>query len=320
MARRPRAEVAGGLYHIIARGNNRQNIFHADEDFKKFLSLLTTQKAKLGFYLYAYCLMSNHFHLLIERQEEPVGRIMLRVLTGYSQYYNRKYRKVGHVFQGRHKAILCEADKYLGELVRYIHLNPVRAKMVRKADRYPWSSQRDYLGIEHSELVDVDPVLRLFAARKQKARENFAAFVAAGARLGHQEEFYAAEEGCILGSEEFVDSTIHHIWESDRKPRRRLGGREFDAGRLIAAVEQIFEMPRENFCGPGKSAKAVTAKECLIVSGKEVGATLSMLAGITGLSSATVSKRNEAALRKTRENAELRKLVDEVMKCYEVSD
>ena len=103
MPRKPRVEVEGGLYHVIARGNNRQMIFHSDDDHKKFLSLLSVQKAKLGFFLYAYCLMSNHFHLLIERQSEPIGRIMQRVLTGYSQYYNRKYRKAGHVFQGRHK-------------------------------------------------------------------------------------------------------------------------------------------------------------------------------------------------------------------------
>lgn len=132
MARRPRLEVEGGLYHIIARGNNRQTIFHSDDDHKKFLSLLGVQKEKLPFYLYSYCLMTNHFHLLIERQVDTIGHIMLRVLTGYSQYYNRKYRKVGHVFQGRHKAILCQSDQYLSALVRYIHLNPVRAKMVRK--------------------------------------------------------------------------------------------------------------------------------------------------------------------------------------------
>jgi len=319
MARRPRAEVEGGLYHIIARGNNRQNIFHTNEDFKKFLSLLLTQKAKLGFYLYAYCLMSNHFHLLIERQAEPIGRIMLRVLTGYSQYYNRKYRKVGHVFQGRHKAILCEADRYLGELVRYIHLNPVRAKMVRKAERYPWSSQKAYLGIEQSELVDVDPVLRLFGARKQKALENFARFVSAGARLGHQEEFYLAQEGCILGSEEFVDQAIHHVWERDNKDHRppKRQKTEFDPERLIASVEQIFEMPREEFCGPGKSAKIISAKETLIAAGKEVGATLSTLAGIAGISSATASKRHEAALLKLRANVDDRKLVTDVVKCYD---
>jgi hypothetical protein len=215
--------------------------------------------------------MSNHFHLLIERQAEPIGRIMQRVLTGYSQYYNRKYRKVGHVFQGRHKAILCQADRYLAELVRYIHLNPVRAKIVRKAERYPWSSQRAYLGLEHPDFVDVDPILRLFGARKQKARDNFAAFVAAGARLGHQEELYLAEEGCLLGSEEFVDSTIHHVWELDSKSKQRSepADRKFNADRLISAVEEVFDLPRAEFCGRGKSAKTVLAKECLIGGGSQ---------------------------------------------------
>jgi REP element-mobilizing transposase RayT len=200
MARRPRFEVEGGLYHIIARGNNRQAIFHSDEDYKKFLFLLGVQKQKLPFYLYSYCLMTNHFHLLIERQVDTIGHIMLRVLTGYSQYYNRKYRKVGHVFQGRHKAILCQSDRYLSELVRYIHLNPVRAKMVRKAEAYAYSSQHAYLGTQPVGIVDVDPVLRLFGARKNEARKNFAKYVAAGAKLGHQEVFYLADEGCILGS------------------------------------------------------------------------------------------------------------------------
>src|SRR5438045_9630185 len=107
MARKPRLEVEGGLYHVITRGNDRQDIFHAEEDFAKFLSLLAVQKEKTAFFLYAFCLMTNHIHLLIERRKETVGRIMQRVLTGYSQWYNRKYRHIGHVFQGRHKAILC---------------------------------------------------------------------------------------------------------------------------------------------------------------------------------------------------------------------
>ena len=94
------------------------------------LSLLAAQKRRLPFFLYAYCLMRNHVHLLIERRADPLGCIMHRLLTGYSQYYNRRYRRVGHLLQGRHKAILCQSDRYLAKLVRYIHLNPVRAKMV----------------------------------------------------------------------------------------------------------------------------------------------------------------------------------------------
>ena len=139
MARKARAEVAGGLYHVITRGNNRQQIFNSSTDYEKFLSLLAVQKVRLPFFLYAYCLMTNHVHLLIERQADSIGRIMHRVLTGYSQYYNRRYGRVGHLLQGRHKAILCQSDRYLSELVRYIHLNPVRAGMVDKAEQYKYS-------------------------------------------------------------------------------------------------------------------------------------------------------------------------------------
>jgi len=319
MARRPRLEVKGGLYHIIARGNNRQAIFHSPEDHKKFLSLLATQKQKLPFYLYAYCVMTNHFHLLIERQADAIGRIMLRVLTGYASYYNRKYRKVGHVFQGRHKAILCQSDRYLGELVRYIHLNPVRAKMVRKAEAYPNSSQRAYLGMEPAVMVDVDPVLRLFGASKNRARADFAKYVAAGAKLGHREEFYLADEGCILGSEEFVDATIHRLGETDRKaPRRsKQEPREFDADALIAAVEKASRVPREDFCGQGKGSQVLLAKELFIISGRRAGASLRMLSTVTGLSSSTISKRHDAANRKMRESGRLEKLANEVTNVYD---
>ena len=123
MARKARVEVAGGLYHVITRGNNRRQIFNSPTDHEKFLSLLAIQKRRLPFFLYAYCLMSNHVHLLIERKADAIGRIMHRVLTGYSQYYNRRYRRVGHLLQGRHKAILCQSDRYLAELVRYIGTN-----------------------------------------------------------------------------------------------------------------------------------------------------------------------------------------------------
>lgn len=128
--RKPRREIQGGLYHMITRGNNRQLIFCSDEDYRKFLLQLTHQKAKLLFYLYAYCLMPNHLHLLVERQQDSLSRVMQRLLTAYSQYHNRKYRKSGHLLQGRYKAILCLTDQCLAELVRYIHLNhrPARAK------------------------------------------------------------------------------------------------------------------------------------------------------------------------------------------------
>lgn len=321
MPRKPRVEVEGGLYHVIARGNNRQTIFHTDEDHKKFLALLAAQKAKLPFYLYSYCLMSNHFHLLMERQAEAVGRIMQRVLTGYSQYYNRKYRKVGHVFQGRYKAVLCQSDKYLAELVRYIHLNPVRAKMVRKAENYAYSSQRPYLGLEPDGVVDVDPVLRHFGARKTLARQRFAQFVAAGARLGHCDEFYETGESGILGSEEFVDATIHRLGETNGKVRRRdVNTVPFDGEKLVRVVERSLGTKLESFYGAGKRESSVFAKELLILTGRQTGANGRVLSELTGLDPSTVSRRYDAAMLRLSHDKQLQELSQMIIRQYREHD
>jgi len=223
MARKPRVELEGGLYHIITRGNNRQLIFGSDDDdYLKLLSLLAQQKAKLPFYFYAYCLMPNHIHLLVERREDPISRVMHRVLTGYSQYYNRKYRKVGHLLQGRYKAILCQSDQYLAELVRYIHLNP-SARVHRVQHKPDDCCSGKLRACEPSwRALDIEPVLRHFGATKKLARERFGVFVRAGMKLGHREEFYRAEEGRILGSEEFVQETKNRVGEIPRGARRQI--------------------------------------------------------------------------------------------------
>jgi REP-associated tyrosine transposase len=141
----------------MTRGNNRRIILGSGEDYLKMLSLLAEQKRKLPFYLYAYCLMPNHLHLLIEQRDDAISRVMHRMLTGYTRYRNRKYNKQGHGVQGRYKAMLCQSDQYLAELVRYIHLNPVRAKMVRRAEGFVYSSHRAYLRLDKGGLVDAEP-------------------------------------------------------------------------------------------------------------------------------------------------------------------
>jgi REP element-mobilizing transposase RayT len=319
MPRKARAEVEGGLYHVITRGNNRRQIFNSPSDYEKFLALLTVQKTKLPFFLYAYCLMSNHVHLLIERQACAVGRIMHRLLTGYAQYYNRRYGRVGHLLQGRHKAILCQSDRYLSELVRYIHLNPVRAKMVSKPEEYQYSGHRAYLGLEPAGVVDVDPVLRHFGAKKEAARDRYRAFVTAGIKHGHREEFYVADEGRILGTEEFVDATIHRIGEAKREIRgtkSATSASEFRPDRLIAGVEKICRVSREEFCGRSKSAAAVTAKEMVILIGLQVGASRRMLSELTGISSSALSRRCDAVRLKVQENVETRDLAADIIKQY----
>ncbi|MEK6337144.1 MAG: transposase [Acidobacteriota bacterium] len=317
MARKARAEVAGGLYHVITRGNNRRQIFNSQTDYQKFLSLLAVQKGKLPFFLYAYCLMPNHLHLLIERQADRVGHIMHRVLTGYTQYYNRRYRRVGHLLQGRHKAILCQSDRYLTELVRYIHLNPVRAGMVEQPEQYEYSGHRAYLGLEPTGLVDIDPVLRHFGVKKEIARARYGQFVRAGMKLGHQEEFYLADEGRILGSEEFVEATIHRIGEVRRiegsQPKMKLPKESFSAEDLLAAVEEICEVKREEFCGPGKHVSTSIAKELFVLAGCQMGASLKQLSDISGMSSAAISRRKDAGRARMREDKRVAGLVSRIV-------
>jgi len=320
MARKARAEVEGGLYHVITRGNNHRQIFDAPADYEKFLSLLGTQKIKLPFFLYAYSLMSNHVHLLIERQASPVGRIMHRLLTGYAQYYNRRHRRVGHLLQGRYKGILCQSDRYLSELVRYIHLNPVRARMVKRPEDYQYSSHRAYLGLEPAGTVDVDPVLRHFGGRREVARDRYRQFVAAGIKQGHCGEFYAADEGRILGSEEFIDATIHRLGETGRSNRaakkKGLPVCEVEPDRLVAAVERVCSIPREDFCGTSKRGPAIMAKEMLILIGLQMGASMKALSEIIGISRSALSRRHNAARRKLCDNANTSKLASEIIQKY----
>src|SRR4030043_2258655 len=131
MARKPRIEYEGTFYHIITRGNQRQRVFKRDDDFQKYISLISFYKVRYKYALYAYVLMSNHVHLLIETRENPLSKILQGINQSYTMYFNRKYGTVGHLFQGRYKAILCDKDAYLLTLIKYIHLNPVRAGMVR---------------------------------------------------------------------------------------------------------------------------------------------------------------------------------------------
>jgi putative transposase len=192
----------------------------------------------------------------------------------------------------------------------------VRAKLARRPEDYPYSSHRAYLGLDESDLVDVQPVLRGFGARKQLARETYQKFVRAGMKLGHQEEFYQAEGGRILGSEEFVDLTIHRIGETGALVARakKRAGDELDLRRLVQAVEVVAGMKRSDFCGPRKSARIVLVKEAVIYVGREAGATNAGLAKEMGLESSAVSRRYEAARKKMAESEEMRGLVREVQR------
>lgn len=174
MGRRPREHQPGAVYHAYSRGNNGKVIFHDDDDRTRFLAILADVCQKTRTRVLAYCLMSNHFHLLLEIALVSLETVMRRVLCRYSRTTNRKYKRYGHVFQARYKAKLCRGDRYYQRLLPYLHKNPVDAGMVEKAGDWPWSSARQFAGHIRSSLVDVDRALSYLAADPAQAREIYA--------------------------------------------------------------------------------------------------------------------------------------------------
>ena len=204
MARPLRIEYAGALYHVTARGNARADIYFEDSDRRDFLALLAQACEEFHWLCHAYCLMGNHYHLLVETSQPTLSKGM-RFLNGvYTQRINRKYRRVGHLFQGRFKSILVQSDTYFLELARYIVLNPVRARMVHAADQWPWSSYRATAALCGEEsCLTRDCVLSRFAQSRSKAAIRYADYVAAG--KNQPSPFEHLTNQIFLGDEAFID-------------------------------------------------------------------------------------------------------------------
>ncbi|WP_428033655.1 REP-associated tyrosine transposase [Amphritea sp.] len=204
MARPLRIEFAGALYHVTARGNARAPIYFSDEDRDAFLTLLAEVCNRFNWACHAYCLMDNHYHLLIETADANLSKGMRQLNGVFTQYINRTHSRVGHLFQGRYKAILVEKDSYLQELSRYIVLNPVRARMVYNAEEWPWSSYRAMVGLsEPRSCLTLEAVLSVFGLKQEKAQQMYRLFVDDG--LNQPSPWEELKNQVYLGSDAFVD-------------------------------------------------------------------------------------------------------------------
>jgi putative transposase len=221
MPRKPRIEYSGAFYHVIVRGNQKQRIFKDQADFQKYLLLLTAYKNRTGSRIYAYILMHNHVHLLIETADIPLSKVMQGLNQTYTMYYNRKYRTVGHLFQGRYKAILCDREAYLLGLLKYIQRNPLRAKIVDRLDAYPWSSHHAYSGRDNPlGLVDTDQVLRMFSENKTRARRKYRDFMTDSETLDRH-AVYATIDQRLQGGEHFLDEVQKRFEQKVERGRRK---------------------------------------------------------------------------------------------------
>ena len=265
MARKPRVEFEGAFYHVIARGNQRQDIFRDDQDRTTYLERVEHYSKRYDFRLYAYVLMSNHVHLLIETQRIPLSKIMQGIQFTYTQYYNRRHRTVGHLFQGRYKAILCDRESYLLELVRYIHLNPARVRKPNDPWKYPWSSHRAYLGERTPVQIDTKLVLGQFGRALGQARLAYRKFMEEGIGEGHIDRYYEVVDQRFLGDEEFIEQVD-----------KRAQGREVTArgprvpfGRLLEAVAKEHRVGANELTGPGRRRQWVRARAMLVYLARE---------------------------------------------------
>lgn len=180
MPRPPRPTSLDIIFHVMARGNDGQAIFRDSADAQRFQTLLLEAKRRLSFRLYAHCLMPNHFHLLLHVLAAPLSSVMQWVQTCYAAYFNRRWTRRGHLFQGRFLSIHCQSDSYLLELLRYIHLNPVRGKLTQAPHEWPWSGHGELIGRQPPVLVDERFPLSLFHEDAGTARNLYADFVNAG--------------------------------------------------------------------------------------------------------------------------------------------
>ena len=189
MPRQSRIDAPGALHHIILRGIERKAIFEDDGDYQNFLKRLGKILIETSTSCYAWALMTNHVHLLLRTGMVPISTVMRRLLTGYAQQFNRRYRRHGHLFQNRYKSFLCEEDPYLLELVRYIHLNPLRAGIVKDLkdlSKYWKSGHSVLMGKRKNEWQDIDYILALFDNKNTSARRSYSDFVKKGIKQGHR--------------------------------------------------------------------------------------------------------------------------------------
>lgn len=278
MPRSARLDIPGLLQHVIVRGIEKRDIFNDDQDREYFVERLNTLLRETGVKCYAWALMPNHFHLLLMPVVSTLATFMSRLLTGYAVYFNRRNHRPGHLFQNRYKSIVCEEETYLLELVRYIHLNPLRAGLVGELaalDKYPWSGHAVLMGTRKLEEQEITDVLSLFGRTVIKSRASYRKFIADGVATGKRDDLvggglkrsstrsaeaeeWGAFDERILGSGAFVDMLQQHEILREKIPA------QVTLPVLISRVATALNLTADRIGLPGK-ARAVAEARGIVV-------------------------------------------------------
>lgn len=237
-----------GIYHVVMRGINRQDIFGNEEDYQRYLQTLEKVKKKSDCEILGYCLMSNHLHLLVKEKSEEIGQIMKRLGTSYASWYNWKYERVGHVFQDRYKSECVENDKYLLTVIRYIHNNPVKARIVVKPEQYRWSSYLAYIGGKEYPvgLIQTTVIFDLFSEDKNVATVKFRQY-----SQQENDDKCLEDEVTIRSSDEEIRLEVQKILK----------------GKSIADLQQMSKIERNYFLQQAKKIKGSSIRQIARITG-----------------------------------------------------
>lgn len=325
MPRAPRLDAPGALHHVIARGIEKRSIFRDALDMEEFVARLARSTSDGGWRVYAWALLPNHFHLLVRTGRRPLERSMRSLLTGHAVAFNRRHERVGHLFQNRYKSILCEDDAYFLELVRYIHLNPIRAGIVRglaELGRFRFAGHATLLGAAAAPWHSARDVLRWFDRDVEAARGAYERFVAAGVGQGRRPELvsgrllrradgWSAEEASstrareshaaverVLGSEGFASRLEQEVSTPCFRVRSTLA----DPAEFLGTVARSLRIHPVVLMGGSRGRRAITARSTACFLWLEIlGRSGSELARTLGVARASVYRAARRAPRDLRD-------------------
>jgi len=316
MPRRARIDAPGALHHVICRGIERRKIFWGDSDRDDFSERLETILRETQTPCYAWAMLPNHFHLLLRTGDTPSAGVMRQLLSGYAGKFNRVHRRSGHLFQNRYKSILCQEEPYLLELVRYIHLNPLRAKQVaslKQLDRYRYSGHSALMGNRANDWQATDAVLRFFGKSVSRARRQYRHFVEQGIALGRRPELtggglirslggwgavkamrrvreHVKSDERILGDSDFVQSVLSAQNEY-LEARYRLHSQGYDFDYALARVAQLSGLEADQIRKPGKQPARLYARSLLCHWAiRSLGMTAVAVSKLLGISQSAVTR------------------------------
>lgn len=288
MPRLPRLDIPGLLYHVVCRGIERKEIFKDEKDYKHLFERLSSLAGGENVKVYAFALMPNHIHLLIRPLNIALSTFMRKLLTGYAIYFNRRHSRAGHLFQNRYKSYLVEEDTYYLELIRYIHLNPVRAGIIDfpRLSFWPYSGHGALMGKAKHPFLEAEDVLLIFSDKAKEARQKLTQFMKEGLSHGRRDDLAGgglkrslvrsasasrkerqAYDERILGSGLFVESILKEIEKSAGTKRR-----DVSLEKLLSKVASFYDLTIPELCSGSRRLPIIRARAAAIfVGSKELG-------------------------------------------------